>query len=310
MTRFLTFFLMEFRRICGYRRHLIIFGVYIVAVASYLQRTWTYVSFHGTGGWIINFIKDPGFLQAFDIIVSQPIGLLASLTGLALGFDSLIGGSTGTLKRRIGKVIFVFGRALSSLAFISLSIGGAAALSALLTMMYTGLQPLEGDVWSIAAWILSTILYSLLYYSISMLISAVSGSILQSFTLSLVVWILFNSMIPYVLAPMIAEATVGPAPTPRFMWPERFERWISRFTETERFISMLSPAYHYSFSSKVLLQGVTSRLIKGSFMVIQMERLPIPEALSICWVNLSVILAITLSMFTLTVIIFKRQKYN
>lgn len=240
------------------------------------------------------------------------LSLIASIIGIALGFDAISGEhEKGTLRIVLSQPIFrdefVIGKFLAALAVISFALVLATSLSLSSAVIMLGLTLKYEDIARTMLMVLFSILLALAYYSISVLLSTVFKKSSTSALVSISLLIIFFVILP-VLSTIIARAIVGPPPGIRFK-PGMSEEELVKIREYQRQVNtvregllIFSLNHHFN-----LLAGMLARYRSEAGSTVSVDRIII-EVLSRNLSSIVVLLVVVIVPLVISFILFTRSE--
>jgi len=239
----------EFRDLVSSKRLIVILVTfvlsYVIAIGSYV------VMFSEVGA--------PMPKNIVGMVLGSLVGylsLVASVIGIALGFDAVSGEhERGTLRMVLAQPIFrdefIVGKFLAAVAAISLAVSVATAASVSSAVVMLGITLSEQDVVKVALVVALSILLALAYYSLSVLCSTVFKKSSTSALISIALLIVFFVVLP-VLSTVVARAVVGPPPKIRFrpgMVKQdlaKLREYRAKFSSVREAVLSLSLNHHFN----------------------------------------------------------------
>lgn len=177
------------------------------------------------GSFVVMFSEQgaPMPPNIINLVLGSLVGylsLIASIIGIALGFDAISGEhEKGTLRIVLSQPIFrdefIVGKFLAALAVISFALVVATSLSLSSAVIMLGLTLKYEDVARVMLMVLFSIFLALAYYALSVLLSTVFKKSSTSALVSISLLIIFFVILP-VLSTVIARAIAGPPPRIKF----------------------------------------------------------------------------------------------
>jgi len=236
--------------------------------------------------------------------LSASIGFVAPLVGLALGYDAISGErEKGTIRLLLARPIFrdqvINGKALGALATIALALGLSTLILVGLSSALLG-ATLDLDlVCRVTLYVLLAILLSFVYYSLSLLVSALTRRASRSLMISLLLWMVFTFVIPLV-GFLVATAVVGPMPPPEN--EEAYMEWVKKVADISSTINAVTPNTHFSEVADKLL---TARTTVKEFAE-RIEAIPetVADVLFHGWVNIAALVLYTAIPYAISYAVF------
>lgn len=251
------------------------------------------------------------FLQAGSSVVST-MSIMAPLLGVALGFSAISGErEKGTLKVLLSRPIYredvINGKIISSLALIALTVTVTSFLSVSASILLQGITVTLDDIVRLCIFVVVTILFSFVYYAISLFVSTLSSRSGQSLVISLGVWIFFALILP-LLASFIALSILGPPPRLSFQnftrgqgsLPQSFIDYERKSAQISSTIQVISANSHYSSLANSLF-GL--RILFG-----QEQNINVLSLLSTHWIDVVILIIYPIVFLVASYIVFTRSQ--
>jgi len=260
------------------------------------------------------------FLGMMGYILSGTLSTFAPVMGLALGCDAISGErEKGTLKLILSQPVYrdtvINGKFLAATSGLSLAILITSLMSVGASIIVIGVTPTAQEALRMALFLLFSILFTMTYYGISILLSTILKKTSQSVILSVVVWAIFAFVVP-ILASLIAFTIAPPytgsaTPDENFTSPYDEGSWRRHMAVSEA-ISSISPNYHFNKIGQYLLTGYREYSMPppganqgGTVEVVETSVL---SSLMYAGPNILVLVIVTALVFILSYITFTRQE--
>jgi ABC-2 type transport system permease protein len=314
----------EFSDIIRGKRFIILLAVFILLLTAAVAST--YIS--ETQGVSAPLGLSRGFLRSVASGLTMMMAYFAPILGIALGVDAISGErEKGTLKMVLAQPIyrdtFINGKFFGTFLAIFLAVFTAILVEVSGCILALGLAPTSDDVVRLTLFVLFSILYTMAYYGIAVLISTVSKKTTVSVIAGVMIWAAFTFIIP-IVASFVAYSTVPVSIRPgqnvtriqpgRNMTIEEqqlMEALRARTSIVET-INMFTPNYHFTRIAQYILQafvsvGFTPRFTPGG--PAQTARaVTIMENLASSWPNILVLGLVTIFTFIISYTIFMKQE--
>jgi len=240
------------------------------------------------------------------------LSLIASIIGIALGFDAISGEhEKGTLRVVLSQPIFrdefIIGKFLAASAAISFALAIATSLSLSSAVIMLGLTLKYEDIVRVLLMIFFSILLALAYYAISVLLSTTFKKSSTSALVGISLLIIFFAILP-VLSTVIARVIVGPPPRIKFKpgmsAPEltKIKEYQRKLNSIRESILLFSLNHHFN-----LLAGSLARYRSGVESTVPIDRIVI-EVLSRNLSSLVILIIITIVPLVVSFILFTRSE--
>jgi len=269
------------------------------------------------GSFVVMFSEQgiPMPRNIMNLVLSSLVGylsLIASIIGIALGFDAISGEhEKGTLRVVLSQPIFrdefVIGKFLAALAVMSFALIVATSLSLSSAVIMLGLTLKYEDIVRTMLMVLFSILLALAYYAISVLLSTIFKKSSTSALVSISLLIIFFVILP-ILSTIIARAIVGAPPRIRFR-PGMSKEELVKIREYQRRVNtvregvlMFSLNHHFN-----LLAGMLARYRSEAGNLVPVDRVVV-EVLSRNLSSLVVLLIVIIVPLVISFILFTRSE--
>ena len=246
----------------------------------------------------------------------QFIGFFGPLIGIFLGFDSINRERVSrTLSKLVSQPIYrdsiINAKFLAGVAVIAIVLVAIVLIISGLGIRLIGVVPGSEEVWRLAIYLITSILYIAFWLGISILFSVVFRSTATSALASLAVWIFFSFFVSLgagfladVIAP-ISQSGAGVDP-----------QMLIKHEGIQRMISLFSPMTLYSDATTIILDPMRkttqSLILMGPLERLSLSRfqnpLPLLQSLVIVIPHLISIVAITVLCFGVCYLAFMRQE--
>jgi ABC-2 type transport system permease protein len=255
------------------------------------------------------------FLGTMGYILSGTLSTFAPVMGLALGCDAISGErEKGTLKLVLAQPVYrdtvINGKFLAATSGLSLAILITSLMSVGASIIVIGVTPTAQEALRMALFLLFSILFTMTYYGISILLSTILKKTSQSVILSVTIWAIFAFVVP-ILASLIAFTIAPPymgqaTPDENFTSPYDEGSW-RRYMAVSEAISSISPNYHFNKIGQYLLTGYREYSMPpgGTVEVVETSVL---SSLMYAGPNIIVLVIITSLVFIFSYITFTKQE--
>jgi len=246
----------------------------------------------------------PFFLSSYGRVLS----LMASLLGVAFGYDAIAGErERGTLRIVLAQPIYrdslALGKLAAFLVLTTTSIYASTFISLGVFVAGFGGAVTDQDIIRVSLVALAAVLLSLVYYSVSLLFSVFSKKASHSAMLSLAVWILLVAVLP-LIATMVAVSVAGPPPRGLRGVPQKqraaiIKEWSRRFNQARSTVMKISPNTFFEMIVFTIVREAASQSGKT---------IPLYEALSSIAPSYAILAIVPLVLLPVGFIIFVRQE--
>jgi ABC-2 type transport system permease protein len=314
----------EFSDIIKGKRFIILLAVFILLMTAAVANT--YIS--ATQGMATRPGLPMGFLRLVASGLTTMMSYFAPILGIALGVDAISGErEKGTLKMVLAQPIyrdtFIYGKFLGTLLAISLAIFATSLIEVSGCIIALGITPTSDDAIRLILFILFSILYTMAYYGIAILISTLSKKTTISVIAGVMIWATFTFIIP-IVASLVAYSTVTIRIQPgqnitRIRPGENMTAEARQIMEALRArtsimetINMFTPNYHFTRIAQYILQafvtiGITE-FRPGGGATLTTRPVTIMESLTSSWPNILVLALLTIATFIISSAIFTKQE--
>ena len=220
----------EFREHFSSKRFLVIFGILILLIIfslwtgidSYNQQLSEYNSAVSSPGSPLDHValsatSMPSVLQVFQSMVTL-FTLTGMMLGISLGFDAISGEhDKGSIKFLISSPIYrdaiINGKTLGALITLGVAMGSAFII-AIAIMLFKSAVPSLDDLVRIAAFFLAALLYCMVFYAISLMMSTITKDTTAAVICSvwLIILLILFSYMAVQIGSAITSVVYGPAP--------------------------------------------------------------------------------------------------
>jgi len=246
----------------------------------------------------------------------QFIGFFGPLIGIFLGFDSINRERVSrTLSKLVSQPIYrdsiINAKFLAGVAVIAIVLVAIVLIISGLGIRLIGVVPGSEEVWRLAIYLITSILYIAFWLGISILFSVVFRSTATSALASLAVWIFFSFFVS-LGAGFLADAIAPISQSGAGVDPQM----LIKHEGIQRMISLFSPMTLYSDSTTIILDPMRkttqSLILMGPLERLSLSRfqnpLPLLQSLVIVIPHLISIVAITVLCFGVCYLAFMRQE--
>ncbi len=238
------------------------------------------------------------------------MGILAPILGIDLGFDAINRElSSGSMVRLLSNPIYrdsvIVGKLAAGLATITIVLSGVVGIITGFDILLAGFGPSLDSTLRIFYFTLTAILYSSVWFSLSLFLSVIFRRVATSALAALGLWI-FLSFFIYMVSGIISQALF-----PLRSFPPPTLQEIAAREEVRLLISRISPTTLFTEVSNVLLNPRVRTM--GPFYVYS-PNLPLPaplsvdESLALIWPHLSALIAEIVLFFIIAYIAFMRME--
>jgi len=246
----------------------------------------------------------------------QFIGFFGPLIGIFLGFDSINRERVSrTLSKLVSQPIYrdsiINAKFLAGVAVIAIVLVAIVLIISGLGIRLIGVVPGSEEVWRLAIYLITSILYIAFWLGISILFSVVFRSTATSALASLAVWIFFSFFVS-LGAGFLADAIAPISQSGAGVDPQM----LIKHEGIQRMISLFSPMTLYSDATTIILDPMRkttqSLILMGPLERLSLSRfqnpLPLLQSLVIVIPHLISIVAITVLCFGVCYLAFMRQE--
>jgi len=246
----------------------------------------------------------------------QFIGFFGPLIGIFLGFDSINRERVSrTLSKLVSQPIYrdsiINAKFLAGVAVIAMVLVAIVLIISGLGIRLIGVVPGSEEVWRLAIYLITSILYIAFWLGISILFSVVFRSTATSALASLAVWIFFSFFVS-LGAGFLADAITPISQSGAGVDPQM----LIKHERIQRMISLFSPMTLYSDATTIILDPMRkttqSLILMGPLERLSLSRfqnpLPLLQSLVIVIPHLISIVAITVLCFGVCYLAFMRQE--
>jgi ABC-2 type transport system permease protein len=246
----------------------------------------------------------------------QFIGFFGPLIGIFLGFDSINRERVSrTLSKLVSQPIYrdsiINAKFLAGVAVIAIVLVAIVLIISGLGIRLIGVVPGSEEVWRLAIYLITSILYIAFWLGISILFSVVFRSTATSALASLAVWIFFSFFVS-LGAGFLADAIAPISQSGAGVDPQM----LIKHERIQRMISLFSPMTLYSDATTIILDPMRkttqSLILMGPLERLSLSRfqnpLPLLQSLVIVIPHLISIVAITVLCFGVCYLAFMRQE--
>ena len=236
------------------------------------------------------------------------LAYLAPLAGLVLGFDAINRErSQGTLNRLVSQPIHrdavINAKFLAGVTVIFMMILFVGVMAGGIGLVCIGIPPTGEELLRIIAYLLFTVVYTSLWLALAMLCSILCRHAATSALIVIAVWIYFT-----LFASMIVEITAN------IIYPldgiQGYYNMMDNY-QLQLDLSRTSPYYLYCEAASTLLNpnvrtlGITTQ---ASYSGAIASYLSFDQSLLLIWPHLTIMIALTMTAFTVSYIFFMRQE--
>jgi ABC-2 type transport system permease protein len=319
----------EFSDIIKGKRFIILLAVFTLLMTAAVAST--YIS--ETQGIFASLGLSRGFLRSVASGLTTMMSYFAPILGIALGVDAISGErEKGTLKMVLAQPIFrdtfINGKFFGTFLAISLAVSAVSFIEVSGCVLALGITPTGDDVVRLALFVLFSILYTMTYYGIAVLISTVAKKTTVSVIASVMLWATFTfiisivaslvatSMVPIRIQPGQNVTSIRPGAGNMTIEQQQLMEAFAKQTAISETINMFTPNYHFTRIAQYILQAY-ARVGFGGFIPGAARRVTpgetqravsIVENLSSAWPNILVLVLITVFIFMATYLLFVRQE--
>jgi ABC-2 type transport system permease protein len=327
MTDFFVVASKEFSDIIRGKRFIILIAAFTLLMTAAVAST--YIS--ETQGISASLGLSRGFLRSVASGLTTMMSYFAPILGIALGVDAISGErEKGTLKMVLSQPIFrdtfINGKFFGTFLAISLAISAVSLVEVCGCVLALGVTPTGNDVVRFTLFVLFSILYTVAYYGIAVLISTFAKKTTVSVIAGVMIWAAFTFIIP-IVASLVAYSTVPlriqpgqnftriqPGQNMTAESQQLIEALRARTSIVET-INMFTPNYHFTRIAQYILQAFVSVgfAFGGGGTRVQTptqtaRAVTIFENLASSWPNIMVLALITVFTFILSYTIFIKQE--
>jgi len=197
---------------------------------------------------------------------TQYIAIVGAILGVILGYNVLIEErEAGTMRLILTRPVYrdrlLTGKLLGGGAVIAILLGLAFIFNALLLILVGGIVPTGLEVLRLLILIVLGLVYMMLFFTVSMLLSIRIRDSATVFLVSLVLWMLVSFVIPQMAQTQMANSTV-------INGISGMTNTIPQETATSRAINFLSPTWHLQQIGAELLEVAPgSALLDGTTLL-------------------------------------------
>lgn len=252
----------EFREHLSSKRFLIIFAILVLLMVfslytgldSYNKQLDDYKNAMNTTNSLVQLslstMPMPSVIQVFQSMVTL-FTLVGMMLGISLGFDVISREKDkGSIKFLVSSPIYrdaiINGKTLGALVTLAVAMGSVFLL-AIAVMLFKGIVPGVDDLLRIACFFLAAILYCMVFFAISLMMSTVTRDTTTSVICS--VWIVFVliifSFMSIQIGTAVAGLVYGPAPSTYSMMAD-----ASSYTSMNASASAMSTNSYLSYMAK------------------------------------------------------------
>jgi len=246
----------------------------------------------------------------------QFIGFFGPLIGIFLGFDSISRErASRTLSKLISQPIYrdsvINAKFLSGTAVIAIILVAIVLIISGLGIRLIGVVPGAEEVWRLAIYLITSILYISFWLGISILFSVVFRSTATSALASLAVWIFFSFFVS-LGAGFLADAVSPIGQSGTGVDPNT----LIKHEQVQSTVSLFSPMNLYSDATATILDPMRkttrSLILMGPLERLSLSRfqspLPLLQSVFIVTPHLVSLVAITFLCFGICYLVFMRQE--
>jgi ABC-2 type transport system permease protein len=246
----------------------------------------------------------------------QFIGFFGPLIGIFLGFDSINRERVSrTLSKLVSQPIYrdsiINAKFLSGVMVIAIVLVAIVLIISGLGIRLIGVVPGSEEVWRLAIYLITSILYISFWLGISILFSVVFRSTATSALASLAVWIFFSFFVS-LGAGFLADAMTPIGQSGTGLDPVV----VIKHEQVQRVVTLFSPMTLYSNATTTILDPMRkttqSLVLMGPLERLSLSRfqnpLPLMQSIFIVIPHLISIVAITLLCFGVCYLVFMRQE--
>ncbi|MEM2321308.1 MAG: ABC transporter permease subunit [Candidatus Bathyarchaeia archaeon] len=306
----------EFSDIIRSKRFIVLLSVFVLLMVASVANV--YIS--ATQGVAAPAAMPRGFLLSVASSLTNIMVFFAPILGISLGVDAVSGErEKGTLKMVLVQPVFrdtfINGKFLGTIAAISLAVCIAFLVNIAGSIIALGITPTGEDAARLLLFLVFSIIYTLAYYGIAVLISTVSKRTAVSVIASIMIWTIFTFIIS-IVASMIAFSTVSIRIQPGqniTITPELREELMRRAAIIET-ANMFTPNYQFSRAANYILRAFVRVGPPAPASPSRSPQQPPQRAVSIAeslvsaWPNILVLALIAAFTLIATYMIFVRQE--
>jgi len=246
----------------------------------------------------------------------QFIGFFGPLIGIFLGFDSISRERVSrTLSKLLSQPIYrdsvINAKFLSGVAVIAIVLVAIVLIISGLGIRLIGVVPGAEEVWRLAIYLITSILYISFWLGISILFSVVFRSTATSALASLAIWIFFSFFVS-LGAGFMADAVAPISQSGTGIDPNT----LIKHEQVQRTVSLFSPMTLYSDATTTILDPMRkttrSLVLMGPLERLSLSRfqgpLPLLQSIFIVTPHLISLVAITFLCFGICYFVFMRQE--
>jgi len=246
----------------------------------------------------------------------QFIGFFGPLIGIFLGFDSISRERVSrTLSKLLSQPIYrdsvINAKFLSGVAVIAIVLVAIVLIISGLGIRLIGVVPGAEEVWRLAIYLITSILYISFWLGISILFSVVFRSTATSALASLAIWIFFSFFVS-LGAGFMADAVAPISQSGSGIDPNT----LIKHEQVQRTVSLFSPMTLYSDATTTILDPMRkttrSLVLMGPLERLSLSRfqgpLPLLQSIFIVTPHLISLVAITFLCFGICYFVFMRQE--
>ena len=246
----------------------------------------------------------------------QFIGFFGPLIGIFLGFDSISRERVSrTLSKLLSQPIYrdsvINAKFLSGVAVIAIVLVAIVLIISGLGIRLIGVVPGAEEVWRLAIYLITIILYISFWLGVSILFSVVFRSTATSALASLAIWIFFSFFVS-LGAGFMADAVAPISQSGTGIDPNT----LIKHEQVQRTVSLFSPMTLYSDATTTILDPMRkttrSLVLMGPLERLSLSRfqgpLPLLQSIFIVTPHLISLVAITFLCFGICYFVFMRQE--
>lgn len=246
----------------------------------------------------------------------QFIGFFGPLIGIFLGFDSISRERVSrTLSKLLSQPIYrdsvINAKFLGGVAVIAIVLVAIVLMISGLGIRLIGVVPGTEEVWRLAIYLITSILYISFWLGISILFSVIFRNTATSALASLAVWIFFSFFVS-LGAGFLADAVSPISQSGTGVDPET----LIKHEQVQRTVSLFSPMTLYSDATATILDPMRkttrSLILMGPLERLSLSRfqspLPLLQSIFIVTPHLISLVAITVLCFGICYFVFMRQE--
>ncbi|MEM2103520.1 MAG: ABC transporter permease subunit [Candidatus Bathyarchaeia archaeon] len=319
----------EFSDIIKGKRFIILLAAFALLMTAAVAST--YVS--ETQGIFASLGLSRGFLRSVASGLTTMMAYFAPILGVSLGVDAVSGErEKGTLKMVLAQPIFrdtfINGKFFGTFLAISLAVSTVSFIVVSGCILMLGITPTGNDVARLILFVLFSILYTMAYYGIAVLISTIAKKTTISVIASVMLWATFtfiisivaslvaSSVTPIRIQPSQNVTSIRPRPGNVTIEQQQLMQALAQRTAISETINMFTPNYHFTRIAQYILQAYASvgfgGFIPGAAGLVPsgetQRTISIVENLSSAWPNILVLVFITVFVFIATYLLFVRQE--